>query len=227
VSPEPKKAAPIVETKKTAEAPAGGTSPPKDDAWQNAVDVLKLVKPERDAVEGKWSLQHGVLTSTPIPKSKTYPRLALPYVPPAEYDLRIVFTRAQGEDCLFVHLVREERQFAWMLGAWKNTVVGFDTFQGKRARDFPENTRTAPVLESRRRYTVVVQVRSGSVRCFLDGALASESSAPASDFGLAAHWALPKTNCLGLGNPSSTIEIHSCQVLEVTGTGRAGDTAGK
>src|ERR1043165_846372 len=62
--------------------------------WANAVNLLPLIDPNRDAVTGRWSLSANGLDCL---KTLTA-RLEIPYQPPAEYDLKTAFPRQAGAE---------------------------------------------------------------------------------------------------------------------------------
>jgi hypothetical protein len=190
---------------------------PKEEAWKDAVNLLALAEPERDSLgDAKWTRREGRLVS---PKAKMH-RLALPYVPPEEYDVRVSFTRTEGNECFVVDLARNGHPFTWMVAGWVNNVLGFSMVHGKGARDNPYSLKRPNMLENGRRYTAIIQVRSDAVRAYLDGQLASECKAPASEFSPHAVWSVSKSDILGLGANDSVYEVHQLDLLELKGKGQ-------
>ena len=61
-----------------------------------ANDLLKIINPKRDAVEGAWALERGTLTS-PI---TDYSRLVVPFKPPEEYTLHMTVRHWRGRIAL-------------------------------------------------------------------------------------------------------------------------------
>ena len=61
-------------------------------AWATATDVLPLVDPKILGLAGDWSSDGNALSC----KAGKFTRIAFPYAPPEEYDLRLDFTRTQG-----------------------------------------------------------------------------------------------------------------------------------
>ena len=190
---------------------------PKEEAWKDAVNLLTLAEPERDSLgDGKWTRRQDRLVS---PKAKMH-RLALPYVPPEEYDVRVSFTRKDSSECFVVDLVRNGQPFTWMVAGWGNNVLGFSMVQGKGAKDNPYSLKRPNMLENGRRYTAILQVRSDVVRAYLDGRLASECKVPASEFSPHATWSVSKSDILGVGANDCVYEVHQLEVLELKGKGQ-------
>ncbi len=73
----------------------------------NAVDLLSLINPERDAVYGTWRLQDGCLAVSGEPAYCT-----IPYVFPDEYDLVAVVERSSGDNAL-AYVPNFEGQRCW------------------------------------------------------------------------------------------------------------------
>ena len=216
-TPAGEEAAKLLATLSVPERPPDPELPPED-AWKNAVDLLPLVNLDRDTINGQWTMKDGVLLCS----QERIIRIALPYLPPAEYDVRVSFTRTSGEDCLCVNLVHAGHPFTLMLGGWKNTVAGFETILSKRANTIQSNVKQGPILENGRRHVVIVQVRKDRLRAYLDGRLLLERKANLESLTAHSEWAIPRSDGkqLGLGGNESTFEIHQVQVLERTGKGQ-------
>ncbi|MCY3018717.1 MAG: protein kinase [Planctomycetota bacterium] len=199
--------------------------PPEDAAWQNAVDMLALVDPGKDAVLGTWLLKPG---EGLVSGMEQLARIEMPYQPPEEYDVRIVFTRRNSprSECLVQVLAKSERQFEYVLGGWRNLVAGFETISGVRADSNFSNTHSEGILNTGQKYTSLVQVRNDGVKAYLDGKLVSQWLTDFSDMGVHAEWKLRDGGVAGVGTCESEFCFHSIQVLEVTGKGicRRGET---
>jgi predicted Ser/Thr protein kinase len=191
--------------------PAGATS--ADDAWRDAVNLLALVELPRNVVSGTWAWREGALLSGPEP----YARVEIPYVPPEEYDLRVVFRRRAGTDAVALILAtRGGAEFAWSLGAGGNTSVALrppPTGEGPPAVG-------PPVLENDRPYTAVLQVRRQRVRALLEGRLVDERQGSFEDLASDPGWKLPGGAVLGLGSHESPALFQRVDLLEITGRGR-------
>lgn len=73
------------------------------------IDLLALVEPDRDAVQGAWKREEGRLVSDDGPAS----RLELPYFLPEEYNFTIEFVRRSGKDAVVQILARGDKPFLW------------------------------------------------------------------------------------------------------------------
>ncbi|MGH2690166.1 MAG: hypothetical protein ACRDKW_15375, partial [Actinomycetota bacterium] len=87
------------------------------------IDLLKLVDPAKDSVQGAWRFEGTALVTGPA----RFSRLQIPYVPPAEYDLRAVVERKDGSNSIVFGLVAGGRQFCFVLDAFeRDTASGID-----------------------------------------------------------------------------------------------------
>ena len=85
------------------------------------VDLLKLIRPDKDAVKGKWSFQGDTLISP----ADALARVKIPYEPPEEYDLTVVTERKTGNNSLVVGLMVGGRQCqAELDGDWPVHGIG-------------------------------------------------------------------------------------------------------
>ena len=212
--------APPPEPPKVVQAPEPAPSVadprlPAESAWTNAIDLLKLVDPIKDAVAGKWVFKDGGLCP-----DETYGALIeMPYRPSEEYDFRITFSCLGGIDSVSQFLPYANASSLWNMGGWGNTIFGFDTVGGKRANDNPTTVRSARCLENGRRYVSVVQIRKSGVKAFLNGQLISSWKPEFGALGPIDLWKLRDNALLGLGSWSSPMQFHKAEVLEVTGKG--------
>ncbi|MCY3023194.1 MAG: PA14 domain-containing protein [Planctomycetota bacterium] len=198
----------------------------QDDAvWKNAVDLLALVDPGRDAVAGTWVLKPGEGLYSDLGK---HSRIEVPYQPPEEYDYKTVFTRRNSplSDCLVQLLSCKGRDFGYVLGGWRNTMAGFEDIGDKRCDMNGSGACSPGWVTTGQRHTSVVQVRKDGLRAFLDGKLVSQWKTDYADMSTWREFKLRKTGVLGLATYEAEYCFHSAQLLEVTGKGtRGGGTA--
>lgn len=189
---------------------------PSDTAWLKAIDLLPLVKPGEDAVKGLWKMDGGALVSEPLP----FARLALPYRPPEEYDLKVPFTRKTRSNSAVLLLARGGACFGLQFAGWDNKFCGIERVDGASANANVTTVKNA--LENDRSYTAVVQVRGDGVWVYLDGQLLTQLATDYTDLAPDLQWSLEaKQGQLGLAVYDSEYAFGSAQVLEVTGKGLA------
>ncbi len=208
-----------LEAARKAAAAKAGTPvkpPPPEDPWKHAVHLLGMIDPTRHSVWGTWTRQDGKLVSD----REKFARIEVPYVPPEEYDVRLVFQRRGGTDAVGVILSRAGRSFSWEMGGLGNTVMSFESVRDARPYENPTSARSARALENDRPYTAIVQVRKEGVKATLDGQVVAELKTDGSNLSLDACWALRAPVPMGLCSNESPTEFHSVDLLEVNGRGR-------
>jgi len=136
------------------------------EAWASAEPLLRLVDPDRDALQGRWTVERGRLRSD----RSTWAKLALPYLLPEEYDVRVVFERGENHDCLLAILWRRGRPFLFSIGGAGNRGCSFEDVRESGPDVLPTKIVRTGVLSSHKVHEVIVLVRSKCLRAFLDGA---------------------------------------------------------
>jgi hypothetical protein len=143
---------------------ANGTpiSPPP-----TVIDLLSLIDPSKDRIAGTWAFKDGGLHASD-PKSNA--RLQVPYQPPEEYDLRVVYTRVRGKQGIIVALVGGGRPFGFVAAGLdgNNCVYAFDRVDYQPYRSNSTTVRL-PDIKLGQAYELVLQVRKDGATAFLDG----------------------------------------------------------
>jgi predicted Ser/Thr protein kinase len=189
--------------------------PPPEAAWAGAVNLLPRVDPQKDAVAGRWKREG----DTVLVEGGRPARLRVPYEPPREYDVRLMFTRRAGEHCVSLILTREGRSFILVLEprGW----FGLERVGGEDYTRNPAFVRAAGPLERHRTYTAVVQVRDTGLQAYLDGQPICRWKTDYSDLSMNPGWSLGDPPVLGLGCWDNSTLFHRLEVRELSGPGRA------
>jgi hypothetical protein len=181
------------------------------------VKLLQSIDPAKDKVHGVWQMLNGELICA---RSDGPARIEIPYEPPAEYDMRIVFTRVEGNDTTMMSLTKGGRPFCFKIGDAQNTVMGLEQLNGTAAGGNKASIKLKECVKNNVRYTAVVKVRNSNIKAYLNDQLIAEHNTNYSDMNVFAHWRLRDTRILGLGCYNSRILVHVIEVLEVTGKGK-------
>jgi Leucine-rich repeat (LRR) protein len=191
------------------------TSTADDVIWKNAIDLLPLIDPQKDAVTGTWTrVANGLISPTNL-----WGVMEIPYQPSEEYDFRVTFSRLSGDDAVVLILAKSGCSFAWGMGSEKNSICCFSMVAGKAAvSNNPTSVKRANWLVNNREHITVVSVRRDGLKAFLDGELITEWKTDYNDMRLSPSWKLRDQALLGLGNKSPVI-FHRIEVREVTGKG--------
>jgi hypothetical protein len=184
---------------------------PREIAGKKSVDLLRLVDPARDGIEGPWLKANDVLHCNGDIVGQ---RIQFPYEPPQEYDFVVTFSHPAPGNGVFLYLpTTGGGSFYWNVGAEKGTryLLGTDPPTGD-ARDGLVKRNTP--------CTTVVQVRRTGVRTLVDGQELLDHKTDFADLReehLLRH--LNDKRRLGVGCDDPTV-FHYVQVVEVTGKGK-------
>jgi hypothetical protein len=201
---------------KNEPTPITKTDPPKPkpEPTEAVIDLLPLIDPQKHAIRGTWKLENGALVSDATQAAV----IEIPYLPPDEYDFRIVFTRQSGNEggiCQF--LSHAECRFTWLMAGWGSKVFGFEQIGGKAADANPTTFRPNSGLENGRQYTALVEVRKDRVAAFLDGRLISQWKTDYKDVSRDCTWTASRGMLLGLGSWQSPTVFHRVELRLVNG----------
>ena len=134
------------------------------DAEPGTVNLLRMIDPKQDAIEGDWTLSGDVLVSPPVP----WARIHIPYSPPDEYDLTVTVERKDGDNCVGIGLVHG--------GPFAVFIDGFPELGGKAGLDlldgivFDKSPAAVKglILKNNVPSTIVVAVRKSGVTVTVD-----------------------------------------------------------
>ncbi|MBI5684212.1 MAG: hypothetical protein HZC54_03960 [Verrucomicrobia bacterium] len=192
--------------------------PANSPVWARAVNLMPLIDPAIDTVRGKWSMRDNTLVSEP----EQFSRIQIPFEPPQEYDFRIVFCRASGEEDVNQYFSQTGRMAMWIMGAMKNRIFGFQMVGGKGAAANRTTLRTENCLKNGQASTSVLSVRRNGVKACLNGRLISQWVTDFSDASLDDQfWPMPDTRLLGVASHKSQVVFYRIELLELFGKGKA------
>ncbi len=192
------------------ELPANGA------AWSHAINLMPLIDLEQDCMEGQWTRENGTLVSDATKGA----RVRIPFQPPEEYDMRVSFSRLEGERHAALILSKSGQAFTWQLGKLHNTIFAFLHVFNPNGKN-PTITRVSNALENNRRHTTVVTVRNHGFAGYLDGKLITQWKTDYKDVSMEKVFSLIDNRLLGVGSFESPTKFYSVELLEITGKGRA------
>ncbi len=200
----------------------GGTSPPPAAAQGKTVDLLALVDVRRDAVLGDWVRTAEGLSKPAAsnPAGNEAPNLQLPYEPPSEFDFEVEFTASGGTGAVGQIIRTQSRSFSWILagGSPEQPTLGFELFDTKPTSSPTEVSKPMQQpMENGRRHRSRVEVRSGSLRGYLDDQLIIDWSGSFERLGRPL--AVGESSHLGIRSARPVV-FHKIFVREISGTGK-------
>lgn len=194
-------------SKKSTRAKGGGA---------RTINLLTFVDPRADAVRGEWRMVDGVLRC----ESQHFVlKIATPYIPPEEYDVKMVFSQPIIRNDVCIIMPRQGKSFAWMLGGTEG--VFHFSHDPRSLTNGQEPTRSnfpRSFLPSRQ-YTTLVQVRNDGVKAFFEGKQAAAFKTDYRDLVVDSWRTIPDPSRLAIGCDDPTI-FHVLEVTEVTGQGK-------
>ncbi len=176
-----------------------------------SVDLLRLIDPPKDAVEGDWSFSGRVLVTPPGGK------LQIPYIPPAEYDITIV---AEKKDIalFYVGLISAGTPFSVFLDCKGSTATCIGLF-GQGLADEPSTLFAGEAFSRTAPSTVVCSVRRTAVTVTVDRKKLVEYKGDSRKLLLDPNWTVPDTKALAIGS-NSPYNVSKIVLTPVSGQGR-------
>ena len=176
-----------------------------------SVDLLRLIDPARDAVEGTWAFDGPALVTA----NAKFGRIQIPYAPPEEYDVRMVAERNEGANSIVLGLVSHGRPFMVAIDAFDHDPAsGVELIDGK---SFADNETAVPgrLLEIGKRGTIEVAVRRGSVSVTVNGRRIIDWKGAPDQLGLHVKWKMPRKDALWLGAFACVYRVHELVLVPV------------
>lgn len=182
----------------------------------NGVNLLRMIDPARDAVAGTWSFKDGSLLAPAL----QFGRIQVPYVPPAEYDLRAVVERTTGSDSIQLGLALGETQFLVIVdGIETDPSSGLDLVDRKPFYA-NETTLKARLVENDVPCEIRVSVRKDRIKSWVNGRKIVDWKADPARLSLWPSWTMPRRDTLFLGAWTGARRFHALTLYPVTGEGR-------
>jgi hypothetical protein len=179
------------------------------------IDLLKFIDPAKDSVATQWKLENGVLYSGMNFRS----RLQVPYQPPDEYDLTMVFTTTGDGNPLFMGLVAGGTQCHVFIDAWNKS--GIDNID-KKGTPLTQGTNFLNYGKGDtfgKDNTVVVAVRKKGITLTVNGKTAFTWEGPLSRLSPNADWSVPNPQALYLGAWDRPLAIRKYALTPISGQG--------
>jgi hypothetical protein len=183
---------------------AGATD---DGAGRRVVDLLAMIDPKGDAVNGAWLLEKGKL----IGRGGTTARLQIPYAPPAEYDLKLSYAYTTGSEGMMVMLPTVNGSVLLVMNPKD---LYFEDLVGRFGKADHE------AVARNQSCGVVVRVRKGRVQALVNDRVVSEFDPTARQMGIQEGWRVRDERTLGVGNWNTTVVYSKMELVAVGGVGR-------
>jgi hypothetical protein len=157
----------VAEIALTASSPSATIGPAEPLGVPSAgrpADLLSLIDPRRDQLQGEWRMEDGSLVS-PVTSAAM---IQIPYSLPEEYSLTLVAEPIAGSDGLNVGIVVGGCQTMVSFDGWGIKANGLNLVDGKTANS-NETTKIASVFTAGSPTTIVCTIRKSSVEVTTNG----------------------------------------------------------
>jgi hypothetical protein len=152
---------------------------------ETGMDLIRFVDPKKDTVTGTWVADGGSLVSTP---GGSGARLQIPFLPPPEYDLKVVIEK-KGAIHFVVILPTPESQCMVVFYGNECAMHMLENEVYSKENGFSSN----------RPVTLVFSVRRTRLMITADGKTLIDWQADYKKVSLQDYWKLPNTKALGIG----------------------------
>ena len=180
-------------------------------------DLLPKADPIAGAVHGLWSrTADGLLCDASLS------RFEFPYRPPAEYIIRVEFTRLSGNDGMDISIGNPNGAVCWTVGGWNNTQCAFHSITSVANEANPSVAKIPDCLHNGQRAVSCLEVRDGEINGYLNGKLVSHYKSDLHDTAYPHMSDVPPRDLLRLaiGGWQSQFVFHRVEVLEISGQSR-------
>jgi hypothetical protein len=158
------------------------------------IDVLPLVDPDRDRVQGIWALNKNSISSP-----EGHGKLYLPTIVPEEYTLSTTVEWPEtGSDNVILGIGLPLSKSICQLAIVNNECLGIDMIDGRRW-NANESRRSGSYLKKGTSARIDCTVTKGRIRCEIEGRTLVDWQGDPSQLSLPSDWFLPDARRLSLG----------------------------
>ncbi|HWB11186.1 MAG TPA: CHAP domain-containing protein [Pirellulales bacterium] len=188
----------------TRATPAQAASEKKAGSSQ-PVNLLGLIDPRRDRVQGIWFFEkEGVLRSP----CEFEARLQVAVEPPKSYSLEMTVERLQGSECFGLGITVGGRQTMLAIDGYNSRFTGLHNLDGKPAND-NESTKTGTFLPLKKRVQLECRVKEDQIDLDIDKEPILHWQGDANRLSLSPDWPVPHSEWLFLSAFNSEFEISA------------------
>lgn len=180
------------------------------------IDLLALIDPKKHAIKGEWKLDGKTLLS---PKDKEA-RILIPFTPPGEYELDLVFTRMDGPEGIHIGLVAGNYQVMAVLDGW-GTESGLHLLDGRMVNSNETTIRGSVLNGSGTPITVTYLVQNNKILVRLGGKTVINWHGASKRLGMQAEWAVPERTNLFIGSSQSIHRISKLTLKSLPASEKA------
>ena len=201
---------------RTAAAPSRPSTSGKG-TW---INLLALVDPAKDKVEGSWQRTPGGLAAVQRVRQS---RITIPVAPEGSYELQLRFARTEGNDAIATVLPVGSSKVILFLCTYAGKAHGLSSI--RRAHAVNNETTVSPgTIENGRDHYLQVRVdledEKARIRVGLNGRSIIDWEGEQSDLSARGGWDVPQAGCLGVGANGAIITWRSARLKMLSGEAR-------
>jgi serine/threonine protein kinase len=178
-------------------------STPSPEAWRN---LLPTIDPSRQTISGKWRTSPEGLLS-----DKQICILSLAEDMPAAYEVRVNFTRLEGEHSVALFFQTANGTGSIDIDGWGKGLAGVQSING---RDLRQGNAFAHPLQNGRTYQLHAEIRPNNIRVSIDGVHKITTPIQGVSLGIVFPWAwnpAEKPAALGIGSYQSAARFSALE----------------
>lgn len=184
------------------------------------VDLLRLLDVGKDSVKGAWKLDGSGLASP----TEDFARIEIPYLPPDEYDLKVVVERkskADGKSSaggFYIGLVSGEKQVGVEVDA--SSVMTRLIYVDGKAEGVSGAEFRGSLLGDGRPHTILCKIRKGRLQINVDDKLVIDWPADYAKVTTHRSWRSRDPRLPNIGAYSASFQVQQLSIIPITGTGK-------
>lgn len=193
-------------TRSPARAPSG-----------SAVDLLKLLDPTKDSVEGDWKRDGDILITPDIQRA----RIQVPCVPPEEYDIRALVTRKGPKDAFVLGLVVDGKPCMVVIDGNGAGASWMEVKDGKKG--VSENGITffdGNSLKRDRQAEIIYSVRKDRLTVTVDSYTILDWRGDKERLFIGKGWETPRSDALFVGSYETVFHVEEMTLTPISGSCR-------
>lgn len=184
------------------------------------VNLLQMIDPKRDAVNGVWSFEDGVL----VDRGEQTLALQIPYQPPEEYDLFVSVKRMGGTDSVGIGVVVAGSQGVVCIDGYPTNgmvLTGFELLDGKILRDQATPAyKGKQLIEGDKPAAIVIQVRRTSLTLIVNGKKIGSVDVAAGKLSNRPDSGTPDPKALFIGGWNGKMGFTDIRITPLSGPGK-------
>ncbi len=176
------------------------------------VSLLPMIDPARHASAGTWKREGGGVACA----SDAVACIMIPYIPPEEYDLKVVVERTTSPEDLVIGVVAGGVQVPVMMDCQgdRSSILGLGDARQN------ESTFVGKALKDNAPSTVVISVRRGRILATADGKTIIDWKGDVKRVSSSEHYKVPNPKALFLGAWKTGYRFTQVLLTGVSGSGR-------